>query len=111
MDKVINKPKASKWSVRPKESILAALHVLIVIVSLVVHPPFGVNHRQEQWKIAQLRRTPLLSDTSFMDRVSANELEEGKKSEGQVLDVSTAQAFVDIRGLTGRLNRDPPSGV
>jgi len=34
-----NTTDVPKWAVNPKNAILAALHVLILIVSLMVHPP------------------------------------------------------------------------
>ena len=70
---------------------------LAKVVAPRVHSP--ITHRQEQWKIAQLRRSPLFSDADFLNRVKANSLTEGAEVEGQVLDVSVTQAFVDVLGL------------
>jgi predicted RNA-binding protein with RPS1 domain len=68
-----------------------------------VHNP--VTHRQEQWKIAQLRRSPLFSDADFAGRVAANSLTVGGEVEGQVLDVSETQTFVDVLGLNAVIQR------
>ena len=37
--KVNDTTDAPKWVVKPKNASLAALHVLILAISLVVHPP------------------------------------------------------------------------
>jgi len=38
--KKLNNTKALQWVVKPKVLFLAALHVLVLVLSLVVHPPF-----------------------------------------------------------------------
>jgi hypothetical protein len=68
-----------------------------------VHNP--ITHRQEQWKVAQLRRSPLFSDVDFADRVKASSLTTGAEVEGQVLDVSETQALVDLLGLNAVIQR------
>ncbi|MCX5831926.1 MAG: hypothetical protein NT140_08580 [Deltaproteobacteria bacterium] len=68
-----------------------------------VHNP--VTQRREQWNIAQLRRSPLFSDTDFAERAAANGLTSGDEVEGQVLDVSATQAFVDALGLNAIIQR------
>ena len=35
--------EASKWVVKPVTAILTALHVLLIIFSLVVHPPIEMS--------------------------------------------------------------------
>lgn len=64
-----------------------------------------VTHRRERWKIAQLKRNTLLSDTDFMDRVSANELAPGTNVEGRVIDVSSSQAFIEVKGLSAVIQK------
>ena len=34
-----NNTEAPRWVVKPKYVFLAALHVLVLVVSMVVHPP------------------------------------------------------------------------
>ncbi len=77
---------------------------LAKVATLRVHNP--VTYRREQWKIAQLRRSPLFSDTNFAERVAASGLGPNDEVEGQVLDVSATQAFVDILGLNAIIQRD-----
>ena len=52
-----------------------------------------------------MRRSPLFSDTDFIERVEASNLSIGDVVEGQVLDVSTTQAFVDIFGLNSIIQK------
>jgi predicted RNA-binding protein with RPS1 domain len=76
----------------------------INIASPRVHNP--ISRKREQWKIAQLRRSPLFSMSEFRDRVEANALVAGKEVIGQVLDVSELQAFVDVAGLHAVIRKD-----
>ena len=38
-----NTSVASKWVVKPKLAFLATLHVLVLVLSLVYHPPIETN--------------------------------------------------------------------
>ena len=64
-----------------------------------------IKNHHEQWKIAQFRRNRLFSDTDFAERITANNLIPGSRVNGQVMDVSPTQAFVDVHGLNAVILR------
>ena len=78
-------------------------YALAKVATQRVHSP--VTGRRELRSIAQLRRSPLFSDTDFIERVEASNLSIGEAVEGQVLDVSTTQAFVDVSGLNSIIQK------
>jgi len=41
--KEINTTDAPNWVVNPKPAFLAALHVLVLVLSLAAHPPIGTS--------------------------------------------------------------------
>ena len=43
MMKEVNNTEALTWVVKPKIAFLAALHVLVLILSLVAHPPIEIS--------------------------------------------------------------------
>ncbi|MBM4400604.1 MAG: 30S ribosomal protein S1 [Crenarchaeota archaeon] len=85
---------------RKLQPIIDGNHSLTLAKTVTVREwkrPHSHSHR----KIALYRRTPLLADTTFEDRVNAIKLKVADSVECQVLDVSEETTFLDVKGLSG----------
>lgn len=62
--------------------------------------------RKSRVKIVLLRKVDVFVDDLFKEKISASEIEVGKRFQGQLIDVSSDIALVSIMGLDGFIKRD-----